>query len=163
MIKMSIFVMFFAMRRICYLIYTMLLVPMVLAAQEQYSPKYEYRAVWLTTVENLDWPRTKVRNRSDIAVQQNELVAILDSLKAMNVNTVLLQTRLRGDVIYRVAVHEIMYMNEAMKNSVLSEKNLEVLRKLSMENGMVPLWDSCKKLVLKGVTSLQEMMSLNIE
>lgn len=63
----------------------------------------------------------------------------------------------------RVAVHEIMYMNEAMKNSVLSEKNLEVLRKLSMENGMVPLWDSCKKLVLKGVTSLQEMMSLNIE
>lgn len=107
---MSIFVMFFAMRKICYLIYIMLLVPMVLAAQEQYSPKYEYRAVWLTTVENLDWPRTKVRNRSDIAVQQNELVEILDSLKAMNVNTVLLQTRLRGDVIYPSAIEPFAHV-----------------------------------------------------
>lgn len=63
----------------------------------------------------------------------------------------------------RVAVHEIMYMNEAMKYSVLKEKNLEVLRKLSIENGMIPLWDCCKNLVCKGVTSIQELMSLNIE
>lgn len=63
----------------------------------------------------------------------------------------------------RVAVHEIMYMNEAMKNAVLTEKNLEVLRKLSMENGMVPLWNSCRNLVYKGVTSIQELMTLNVE
>ena len=63
----------------------------------------------------------------------------------------------------RTAIHEIMYMNERMKNAVLKEKNLEVLRKLSAENGMVSLYDSCKSLVLKGVTSTQELMSLNIE
>jgi uncharacterized lipoprotein YddW (UPF0748 family) len=56
--------------------------------------------VWLTTVENLDWPKTKIRRKADIGVQKSELVAMLDSLKRLNVNTVLLQTRLRGNVIY---------------------------------------------------------------
>lgn len=69
-------------------------------AQYNVPPKYEYRAVWLTTIENLDWPKTKVRTESDIAVQQRELTSMLDSLHRLNVNTVLLQTRLRGDVIY---------------------------------------------------------------
>ena len=70
------------------------------AAQNVVVPKYEYRAVWLTTIENLDWPSTPVRRASDIPVQKAELVNILDSLEAMHVNTVLLQTRVRGDVIY---------------------------------------------------------------
>lgn len=63
----------------------------------------------------------------------------------------------------RTAIHEVMYMNEAMKAVVLKEKNLETLRKLAMENGMTPLYESCKNLVLQGVTSLQELMTLNIE
>lgn len=63
----------------------------------------------------------------------------------------------------RTAIHEVMYMNEAMKAVVLKEKNLEVLRKLAIENGMTPLYESCKNLVLQGVTSLQELMMLNIE
>jgi type IV pilus assembly protein PilB len=56
-----------------------------------------------------------------------------------------------------------MYMNDAMKNAVLNEKNLDVLRKLAVENGMVPLWNSCRNLVTKGITSIQELMSLNEE
>ena len=63
----------------------------------------------------------------------------------------------------RTAIHEVMYVNEAMKTVVLKEKNLEVLRKLAIENGMTPLYESCKNLVLQGVTSLQELMMLNIE
>ncbi len=63
----------------------------------------------------------------------------------------------------RTAIHEVMYMNESMKAVVLKEKNLETLRKLAMENGMTPLYESCKNLVLQGVTSLQELMTLNIE
>jgi type IV pilus assembly protein PilB len=63
----------------------------------------------------------------------------------------------------RIAVHEIMYMNENMRNAVLREKNLEVLRELAKENGMVTLWSSCKSLVEKGVTSIQELMTLNME
>ena len=63
----------------------------------------------------------------------------------------------------RVAVHEIMYMNEKMKNAVITLKSLDELRALSIENGMTPLFNSCKSLVEKGVTSIQELMSLNIE
>lgn len=63
----------------------------------------------------------------------------------------------------RTAVHEIMYMNENMRNAVVREKNLEVLRDLAKQNGMVTLWSSCKSLVEKGVTSIQELMTLNVE
>lgn len=63
----------------------------------------------------------------------------------------------------RIAVHEIMYMNENMRNAVVREKNLEVLRDLAKQNGMVTLWSSCRKLVESGVTSIQELMTLNVE
>lgn len=63
----------------------------------------------------------------------------------------------------RIAVHEMMYINENMRNAIVKEKNLEKLREVAKENGMVTLWNSCKSLVLKGVTSIQELMTLNIE
>lgn len=63
----------------------------------------------------------------------------------------------------RVAVHELMYMNDKMKSAVLNEKGLDELRQLAIENGMVPLWTSCHELVSKGITSIHELMSLNIE
>jgi type IV pilus assembly protein PilB len=63
----------------------------------------------------------------------------------------------------RIAVHEMMYMNDAMKNAVMTVKNLEVLRKLAVENGMVSLWNSCRTLVYNGITSIQELMTLNEE
>lgn len=63
----------------------------------------------------------------------------------------------------RIAVHEIMYMNENMRAAVSREKNLEVLRNLAKENGMITLWNSCHGLVLNGTTSIQELMTLNVE
>ncbi len=63
----------------------------------------------------------------------------------------------------RIAVHEIMYMNENMKNAVLTEKNLEVLRKHATDNGMVSLWNSCVRLVKDGTTSIQELLTLKSE
>ena len=74
------------------------------------SPKYEYRAVWLTTIENLDWPRTQVKSPADIEKQKAELVVILDSLQAMHINTVLLQTRVRGDVIYPSSIEPFSHV-----------------------------------------------------
>lgn len=63
----------------------------------------------------------------------------------------------------RTAVHEIMYMNENMRNAVAREKNLDVLRDIAKQNGMITLWASCRSLVEKGVTSIQELMTLNVE
>lgn len=68
------------------------------------QPKYEIRATWLTTLGGLDWPRQKAGNSIGIQRQQKELCALLDQLKAAHFNTVLLQTRLRGDVIYPSAI-----------------------------------------------------------
>lgn len=78
--------------------------PCLLSAQQTPCPEYEYRAVWLTTIENLDWPVTVVKTPADTLRQKNELIAILDSLENLNINTVLLQTRVRGDVIYPSAI-----------------------------------------------------------
>ena len=64
------------------------------------TPKREYRAVWLTTIKNLDWPSVAATTAAGEQQQRKELCAILDTLQAVGINTVLLQTRLRGDVIY---------------------------------------------------------------
>ncbi len=63
----------------------------------------------------------------------------------------------------RIAVHEVMYINDTLKTAVMGERNLDVLRKLAAENGMCTLWESSRSLVLKGITSIQEMMMLNVE
>lgn len=63
----------------------------------------------------------------------------------------------------RIAVHELMYVNDKMRNAILTEKNIESLRKVAAENGMTPLWTSCRELVFKGHTSIHELMSLNVE
>lgn len=76
----------------------------LLAAYGQQAPKHEIRASWITTLGGLDWPTRKATSKSGIEAQKKELCDILDRLKAANFNTVLLQTRVRGDVIYPSAI-----------------------------------------------------------
>lgn len=64
------------------------------------QPRQELRAVWLTTLEGLDWPSTKGTSASIERRQKQELCEILDKLKRANVNTVLFQARIRGTVTY---------------------------------------------------------------
>ena len=68
------------------------------------QPKYETRAVWLTTLNGLDWPRTLATDAAGIERQKAELCHILDAYQRIHINTVLLQTRIRGSVIYPSAV-----------------------------------------------------------
>lgn len=99
--NLSTFVDIFTMGRLHTFILTFLLfLSTISAAQETVPPKHEYRAVWLTTIENLDWPKSPAHDSAGFARQRAELTALLDSLQAMHVNTILLQTRVRGDVIY---------------------------------------------------------------
>ena len=64
------------------------------------SPKEEVRAVWLTTIGGIDWPHSYAQSERSISKQKDELRRILDKLQATGINTVLLQTRIRGTVIY---------------------------------------------------------------
>lgn len=63
-------------------------------------PKRETRAVWLTTLANLDWPKTYATSEAKIEQQKQELRDILDAYKQANINTVLLQARVRAATIY---------------------------------------------------------------
>lgn len=59
------------------------------------AQKYEVRAVWLTTIGGIDWPRAKTAT-----AQKKELSRMLDLLKQAGINTVLVQTRVRASTIY---------------------------------------------------------------
>ena len=63
-------------------------------------PKHEIRAVWLTTLGGLDWPKTYAVSTAAMKKQQKELRDILDKLQAADINCVLFQTRTRSAVLY---------------------------------------------------------------
>ncbi|MDR2496508.1 MAG: family 10 glycosylhydrolase [Tannerellaceae bacterium] len=67
-------------------------------------PKREMRAVWMATIYGMDWPTRPAVNESGRRQQQQELCDKLDMLRSCNFNTVFLQVRLRGDLIYPSAI-----------------------------------------------------------
>ena len=60
-------------------------------------PKREFRAVWVTTKHNIDWP-----SRAGLPPEQQreEFVQLLDRLQANGVNAVVVQVRPAGDAFY---------------------------------------------------------------
>jgi uncharacterized lipoprotein YddW (UPF0748 family) len=57
----------------------------------------EFRAVWVATVDNIDWP-----SRRDLSTeeQKRELIRIMDISKALNLNAVIFQVRPSADALY---------------------------------------------------------------
>lgn len=78
----------------------LVLLSLIAAISASAQPKYEVRAVWLTTIGGIDWPSTYAHDDMGITEQQRQLIGILDRLKAAGINTVLLQTRVRATTIY---------------------------------------------------------------
>ncbi len=60
----------------------------------------------------------------------------------------------------RIAVHEIMYMSDSIKEAVNAGATAEELRGRAEQEGMTTLWNSCKRLVFRGITDIQELMTL---
>ncbi len=69
------------------------------ANREAPSAKGELRAAWISTVSNLDWPRSEDRN--NIPAQKASLIAYLDTLQSLNMNAALLQVRPECDALYQ--------------------------------------------------------------
>ncbi len=61
------------------------------------NPKREFRATWLTTVRNVDWPTTG----ATAANQQKALTRMIDSLYTLNMNVVCFQVRCNADAFYK--------------------------------------------------------------
>lgn len=60
-------------------------------------PKREFRAVWIATVENMDWPS---RKGLPVATQQRELIEMFDMHQRMGLNAVIFQIRSAADAFY---------------------------------------------------------------
>ena len=61
------------------------------------TPAREFRGVWVATVANIDWPSKPGLPQDQ---QKNELIAILDRCKLMNLNAVVFQIRPMCDALY---------------------------------------------------------------
>ncbi len=61
------------------------------------EPAKEFRAAWVATVANIDWPSS--RNLST-RQQQDEMIAILDKAADLNLNAIVLQVRPAADALY---------------------------------------------------------------
>ena len=64
------------------------------------SAQEETRAVWVATIGGIDWPHNYARDAQTANRQKRDFTNMLDRLKQININTILLQTRVRGTVIY---------------------------------------------------------------
>ena len=62
--------------------------------------KHEFRATWFTTHYGIDWPKTKATSDSKREQQKQELIYILDKMKAGNMNAVCMQVRSLCDAMY---------------------------------------------------------------
>ena len=69
-------------------------------------PKRDLRGVFVASVSSLDWPTD--RNATP-AVQQAELITLLDNLKANGYNTVFLQVRPESDALYASTIDPWSY------------------------------------------------------
>ena len=69
------------------------------AAQDSAPPLVarEFRAAWIATVDNMDWPSRVGLSSAD---QQRELVAMFDRLVELRMNAVILQVRPAADAFY---------------------------------------------------------------
>lgn len=63
----------------------------------QHAPKRELRAAWIATVMNIDWPSQKGLSPQR---QQEEFVKLLDTLKRVGMNAVIVQVRPVADAFY---------------------------------------------------------------
>lgn len=67
------------------------------ASFAQTMPKRELRAAWIATVMNIDWPSQKGLSPQR---QQEEFVRLLDTLKSVGMNAVIVQVRPVADAFY---------------------------------------------------------------
>ncbi len=74
----------------------LILLPLSVFAQSS-IPKREFRAAWVATVTNLDWPSSPGLT---VTTQQNQAIAILNELKTAGVNAVIFQIRTECDALY---------------------------------------------------------------
>ena len=68
------------------------------AMAKKKSPKREMRAVWVATVDNIDWPS---KTGLSVDEQKKEMITLLDQHKKNGMNTIVFQIRPATDAFYQ--------------------------------------------------------------
>ena len=58
----------------------------------------------------------------------------------------------------RIAIHEVLMIDNKMRVLIETGANAEQIRSQAQKNGMMSLYDSCRDSVLRGVTTISEMV-----
>ena len=75
------------------LVFTLLFLVQSLSAQ----PKYEFRGVWIATVDNIDWPAYGVWDQEK---QKAEYISLLEKHQRNGMNAMIVQIRPSADAFY---------------------------------------------------------------
>ncbi|MFA5834926.1 MAG: family 10 glycosylhydrolase [Bacteroidota bacterium] len=86
------------MKPILQIFLTIIFISPLGVAQSSTPPKREFRAAWVATVSNIDWPSSKTLSSSE---QKAEVIKILDNHKQSNINAILFQVRPSCDAFYQ--------------------------------------------------------------
>lgn len=63
----------------------------------------------------------------------------------------------------RIGIHEVLEMTEPMREAVIRKAPPQEIRELALKNGMLTLRGSCIYKMLKGITSMEEMLRVTVE
>lgn len=66
------------------------------------NKKYEFRAAWVATVFNIDWPSQKGLSVNE---QKQEFINIVENAKSMNLNALIVQIRPTADAFYKSSLN----------------------------------------------------------
>lgn len=58
----------------------------------------------------------------------------------------------------RIAIHEVLVLNKELKSMISKSEPIEDIKDAAVKFGMETLSESCRKLVLEGVTTVEEML-----
>lgn len=62
----------------------------------------------------------------------------------------------------RVGIYEIMEVTRAHREAIISGASADILKDISIKNGMTTLGDECRELVEKGITTISELATITL-
>lgn len=87
------------------LFYILMIISLTMSAAGEYSSAASsaqpMKAVWMATVYNIDFPTVK----NDAEAQKKEFIEKLDKLKALGINTIVVQVRPKADALYKSEIN----------------------------------------------------------
>jgi type IV pilus assembly protein PilB len=60
----------------------------------------------------------------------------------------------------RTAIHEVMKIGSELRQAIYKGESADTLKEIAVRSGMITLRENCRKLVLEGVTTLEEMVKV---